>query len=139
MLDSIRYLLLQVRNPDDPMRAHEIRSFARALQASPNQIGVFDLLSEALTAAHVSNVDMFLLGGSGHYSAAGDGPWLERALDSLRRVHNCGKPTFASCWGFQALARAMGGRVIHDLERAELGTDRKHGQNQKAADHHRRP
>ena len=30
-------------------------------------------------------------------------------------------PTFASCWGFQALARALGGRVVTDHARAEVG------------------
>lgn len=29
---------------------------------------------------------------------------------------------FASCWGFQALARALGGEVVHRSELAELGT-----------------
>ena len=32
------------------------------------------------------------------------------------------KPAFASCWGFQALARALGGEVVTDLVRAEVGT-----------------
>ena len=122
MPDPLRYLLLQVRNPNDPMRRHEVEAFARALPAHPDRISVFDLLTGDLTARHLTSIDMVLLGGSGHYSAAAEGLWLERALDSLRMVHASGKPTFASCWGFQALARAMGGRVIHDLSRAEVGT-----------------
>ena len=65
---------------------------------------------------------MLLLGGSGHYSAAGEGEWLERALDLMREIHRLAKPTFASCWGFQAMARAMGGRCVHDLPNAEVGT-----------------
>ncbi len=120
----MRFLLLQVRNPDDPMRQHEVESFARVLGVSPEQIGVFDLLHEPLTKQHLNDADMMLLGGSGHYSAAGEGAWLERALDSLRLVHDHGEPTFASCWGFQAMARAMGGRVEKDLSRAEVGTHR---------------
>ncbi|MFQ5734352.1 MAG: type 1 glutamine amidotransferase [Planctomycetaceae bacterium] len=121
---SLRFLLLQVRNPGDPMRAHEIESFARVLECSTGQIGVFDLLGAPLTRADVRRADVTLLGGSGHYSAAGDGEWLERALDSLRLVHAAAGPTFASCWGFQAMARAMGGRVVKDLARAEVGTHR---------------
>ena len=31
MLDRLRYLLLQVRNHDDPMAGHEVECFARAL------------------------------------------------------------------------------------------------------------
>ncbi|MGH7202300.1 MAG: type 1 glutamine amidotransferase, partial [Planctomycetaceae bacterium] len=67
---------------------------------------------------------MVLLGGSGHYSATADGEWIDHALDSLRLVYDSKKPTFASCWGFQALARAMGGRVVTDPEHAEVGTHR---------------
>ena len=122
MHQRLRYLLLQVRNADDPMRAHEVRSFARALGAAPEQIGVFDLLGGRLGRDELASTDMFLLGGSGHYSAAGEGEWLERALDSLRLVHETRQPTFASCWGFQALARALGGRVVKDLSHAEVGT-----------------
>lgn len=122
MLERIRYLLLQVRNEDDPMRQHEVRCFARVLGKQPERIRVFDLLNLSLPASEIAAADVFLLGGSGHYSAVEDAPWLDRALDSLRRVHAGRKPTFASCWGFQALARALGGRVTKDLARAEVGT-----------------
>lgn len=122
MPHPLQYLLLQVRNLDDPMRDHEVQAFARALGCHPERIAVFDVLTTSLTVRDLDRFDMILLGGSGHYSAAGEGPWLERALDSLRLVHGAGKPTFASCWGFQAMARAMGGGVIHDLTRAEVGT-----------------
>lgn len=122
MLDRLRYLLLQVRNPDDPMRGQEVRSFARALATTPEMIRVFDLLDGGVSLLELRDADVVLLGGSGHYSVTDDGPWLDRALDSLRVVYDSRKPTFASCWGFQAMARALGGRVIKDLERAEIGT-----------------
>jgi GMP synthase (glutamine-hydrolysing) len=122
MSDKIRYLLLQVRNSEDPMRQHEVQSFCRVLATTAERIGVFDMLSGRLTAADIAGTDMFLLGGSGHYSVTDDGRWLQRALESLRDVYNSGKPTFASCWGFQAMARAMGGRVVKDLSHAEVGT-----------------
>jgi len=83
---------------------------------------VFDLLSAAPSQALLDAHDMILLGGSGHYSATDEGMWLHRALDTLRDVHARRKPTFASCWGFQAMARALGGRVVHDLANAEIGT-----------------
>ena len=122
MRDKLRFLLFQVRNPDDPMRENEVRAFSHALHTSPERIAVFDLLSESFGTRDADGADMFLFGGSGHYSAASEGEWLERALDVLREIHRLGKPTFASCWGFQAMARAMGGKVIHDLEHAEVGT-----------------
>ena len=122
MLRRLRYLLLQVRNPDDPMRQHEVRSFARVLETAPEQIRVFDMLNGPLGRRELADADMFLLGGSGHYSATGEGAWLDRALESLRLVYDAKQPTFASCWGFQALARALGGRVVKDLSHAEVGT-----------------
>jgi GMP synthase (glutamine-hydrolysing) len=122
MPEAVRYLLMQVRNPDDPMRDHEVQSFARVLETSTECIRTFDLLTEDLTDEHFERTDMFLFGGSGHYSAAGEGAWLDRALETIRRVHDSGTPTFASCWGFQAMARAMGGRVIKDMAHAEVGT-----------------
>ena len=113
------------------MREHEVTCFARALRCGVEQVRPFDLIAAAPGRAEWDSVDMILLGGSGQYSAAGEGEWLERALDVLRDIHAQAKPTFASCWGFrakasppscQAMARAMGGRVIHDLDHAELGT-----------------
>jgi GMP synthase (glutamine-hydrolysing) len=87
------------------------------------------LLATALPAEKLQSADMILLGGSGHYSAADNPsepgrprPWLERALEAMREIHRIAKPTFASCWGFQAMARALGGRCVKDLPNAEVGT-----------------
>jgi GMP synthase (glutamine-hydrolysing) len=118
----VRFLLLQARNPGDPMGPQEVRCFARALGCDESAIEVFDFLNDSPTTEQLQRADMLLLGGSGHYSAAGETEWLERALDCLREIHRMARPTFASCWGFQAMARAMGGRCINDLPNAELGT-----------------
>ena len=124
----LRYLLLQTRNDGDPMAGQEVRCFARALGCDASAIEVFDLLSGAPTREQLSQADVVLLGGSGHYSAANKPensatpPWLARTLDCLREIHRLSRPTFASCWGFQAMARALGGQCIHDLPNAELGT-----------------
>lgn len=122
MTGRLRILLLQIRNPDDPMRVQEVRAFARALQRDVDEIEVHDLLSCGLATRTLESSDLILVGGSGHYSAAGEGEWLDRALDTFREIHAQGVPTFASCWGFQAVARALGGRVIRDPDHAELGT-----------------
>lgn len=121
------------------MRAQEVRCFARMLECDLSDIDVFDLLATALPAEKLQSADMVLLGGSGHYSAADDPGepgrpsstelaevrprrWLDRALDALREIHRIAKPTFASCWGFQAMSRALGGRCVNDLASAEVGT-----------------
>jgi GMP synthase (glutamine-hydrolysing) len=122
MSATLRYLLLQTRNSGDPMATQEVCCFSRALDCPISAIDVFDLLSAAPTIEKLQSADMILLGGSGHYSAAGSGEWLKRALDSMREIHRIAKPTFASCWGFQAMARAMGGQCINDLPKSEVGT-----------------
>ena len=123
MLDeSLRFLLLQVRNPRDPMRDHEVESFARSFGCPTSSIEVFDLLSGAPSSPVLAEADIVLLGGSGDYSVARGGPWLPAALDSMVTLYETKKPTFASCWGFQAMARALGGEVVTDHARAEVGS-----------------
>ncbi len=120
--DRLRYLLLQARNPDDPMRGQEVACFAGVLGCDAEQIRPQDLILYPPSAHDVASADVVLLGGSGDHSVAAGGDWLPRALDCMRDLHHANKPTFASCWGFQAMARAMGGEVLTDPHRAELGT-----------------
>ncbi len=117
----LKFLLLQIRNHSDPMREQEVGCFARALDCPQENIARVDLLNSAPGKADLDRVDVVLLGGSGDYSVTADGPWIERTLDALRQLTDIAKPTFASCWGFQAFARALGGRCIHDPAHAELG------------------
>jgi GMP synthase (glutamine-hydrolysing) len=117
-----KFLLLQVRNPDDPMRGQEVDCFARALECRTDQIQVFDLLAGVPTVHQLDEVDVVLLGGSGDYSVAAGGEWFAPALAAMRELYELGKPTFASCWGFQAMAKALGGEVVTDKSRAELGS-----------------
>jgi GMP synthase (glutamine-hydrolysing) len=123
---SLRYLLLQVRNADDPMRSQEVDCFARALQCDRERIEVIDLIGRecgsAGGAARIRRADVVLLGGSGDYSVSEGGDWLEPALEVMRELHARRQPTFATCWGFQALARAVHGEVVADPASAEIGT-----------------
>lgn len=114
--------MLQVRNVDDPMRQHEIGCFAQHLPCPPENILVHDLISGPAPKRLVRQVDAVLVGGSGDYSVVTGGPWLPGALDQFRELFEISKPTFASCWGFQAFAKALGGVVVTDLQRAEVGT-----------------
>lgn len=122
MLERLRYLLLQVRNPDDPMREHEVACFSRALHCAPDRIDVFDLLGGCPTVRDLAREDVVLLGGSGDYMVSEGGPWLGPVLEAMQELANLNKPTFASCWGFQAMARALGGHVVRDPARSEVGT-----------------
>ncbi len=119
---NLKYLLLQVRNPDDPMRHHEVTCFSDKLGCPESNILVHDLISGRPSKRLLERVDAVLVGGSGDYSVAEGGVWLPEALEQFRELYEWDKPTFASCWGFQAFAKALGGEVVTDLQRAEVGT-----------------
>ena len=122
MTVSPRFLLLQVRDLPDPMRKQEVVCFTEAAGCDPHHMQTLDLLSEGLTVRALHQCDVVLVGGSGDYSVVDGGPWLPRALDAMRLLHEQGNPTFASCWGLRALALALGGEVVTDRSRAEVGT-----------------
>jgi GMP synthase (glutamine-hydrolysing) len=67
---------------------------------------------------------MLLVGGSGAFSVLDTHlSWLRGFMDFLEEVVVGQRfPTFASCFGFQALVTAGGGSVVRDTVNAELGT-----------------
>jgi len=122
VMRAVRFLLLQVRSPNDPMREHEICCFTETIGCEASNLRAVDLINDDISESLIRSYDVVLIGGAGEYSVATGGGWLPRALDFMRLLHDQSIPTFASCWGFQALARALGGEVIHDIGQAEVGT-----------------
>ncbi len=118
-----RFLLLQARNPGDVMASHERVCFADALGVRAEEVAIHDLLRGTPTEAELAAVDILLVGGSGDYGVLDDAPFIHRFIDFLSDVVVARSvPTFASCFGFQALVVAGGGEVIRDPLRAEVGT-----------------
>lgn len=105
------------------MARHEQLCFANALGIPEERITLHDLLSGAPSDSAVDAHDAILVGGSGDYSVLGGHDFLGPFFDFLAEVViDKAFPTFASCFGFQALVLAGGGEVVHDDERAEVGT-----------------
>ena len=104
------------------MREQEIDCFADAGGVDRDQIIPWDLIGGPPEPGLPQQADAVLIGGSGDYSVTREEAWLESSFELLRRLVDQSKPTFASCWGFQAMARALGGTVVTDLARAEVGT-----------------
>ena len=120
---TTRFLLLQAREPGDGSARHEVESFVRSLGVSADAVVPWDLLSGAPDPATLEDVDILLVGGSGAFSVLDSHPWLFEFLGFLEQtVVGERFPTFASCFGFQALVVAGGGEVIRDVDNAELGT-----------------
>lgn len=87
-----------------------------------DQIRCVDLLSTSLDADVLVGADALLVGGSGDHSVLDETPAIRGFIDFLAEVCERGFPTFASCFGFQGLALALGGRVVADASRAEVGS-----------------
>ena len=82
---SVKYLLLQVRDADDPMISQERTCFCEAVECKPHQLDVFDLTQgRQLSARRLSDVDIVLIGGSGNYSVAERGDWWLAAEESMQ-------------------------------------------------------
>ncbi len=121
-------LLFQIRNPGDPMRQQEERCFLRKLEplseSTPWRLSVCNIVTEPV--AEIScweRFDVVMVGGSGSYGCVNNGEaWFEPFCAALRGMVEKRKPLFCSCFGHQALAVALGGAVITDKARAELGT-----------------
>jgi len=117
------FLLLQSRDLDDPMREHEIACFRRHLGVPEAELVTINVVERLPTREELNRAAGLLMGGSGDYSCLDDLPWIGRFIDFARAaVLGEGRPTFAACFGFQILVRAMGGEMIRDPAKMEIGT-----------------
>ena len=122
-MKSLTVLLLQAREPDDPMREHEHACFVARTGLDSAQITTHDLLSGAPSLSTVRRYDALLMGGSGDFLISQKNqPAFEPMMDLLREVTEVQHPTFAACYGFQAIVQALGGQVIYDPDNVEVGT-----------------
>ncbi|MFQ5738039.1 MAG: type 1 glutamine amidotransferase [Acidobacteriota bacterium] len=118
-----RILLLQARHDDDPVKVEERRSFASKAGIPEERFTPHNLLGGPPSLHQVRSHDALMIGGSGDfYVSNGDLPQFPAVLDFLGELVAIGHPTFASCFGFQLLVKALGGEIVHDPDRMEVGT-----------------
>jgi len=119
----MRYRLLQARHLDDVSRHDEVTSFATRLGVPESDIVTWDLITQKADASAVTDgVDAILVGGSGEYGVYYPHQWIYDFIDLLGELSNTDLPMFASCFGFQGLVVAHGGRVAEDKSASEVGT-----------------
>ena len=105
------------------MLGHELRCFAGKCGLDAERFTPWDILSAAPRVASLESVDAVMVGGSGDYFVSRRNvPNLDATLDFLAEVVERSVPTFASCFGFHLLTDALGGEVVHDPEKIEVGT-----------------
>ncbi len=117
----MKVLLVQVRETAEVANHERVCVVERA--------GLDDHQIECLNVVDTPNIDWdlvkrsdaILIGGAGLYSATEDYNFTPQLMELVRRVVMLGTPMFGSCFGHQFIARALGGEVIQDLERSEIG------------------
>jgi GMP synthase (glutamine-hydrolysing) len=119
----MRVVLLQARYPDDPAKAEEVLSFARATRLGIESWLSHDMLTGPPDLEALDDLDAVMIGGAGDfYLSSGDFPNLDGTLEFLRTVVEEGRPMFASCFGYQCLVLALGGELTFDPQNGEVGT-----------------
>ena len=119
---ALRVLLVQVRD-QRPALFHERLCFLERLEMEPERVRSVNVVEEEVpTARQARGFDLVILGGAGAHAAYDEHPFTEPLLELVRELVATGRPFFGSCFGHQFLGRALGGRVIHDPSREEVGT-----------------
>lgn len=122
-IQFLRVLLLQAREPDDPCLLEERESFAARSGLRLEQIEPWSLLEAAPTLTEARRFDAVLVGGSGDYFVSKNHlPNQDGFFEFLQEVTLTEHPMFASCFGFQCFVQALGGEIIYDPDRTEVGT-----------------
>lgn len=117
---DLRIRLIQARNTH-AMERQEQLCFVERCRVAPACFVPHNVVLGPVTPDLLDGVDALMIGGSGEYSAWEDYPWTEDLLALCRDACDRDLPTFGSCWGHQVIARALGGKVAYDGERAEFG------------------
>lgn len=115
-------MLVSLRDPDDPMAAHERHCFAERSSLPLEDIHLHPMSSGRPDAATLKRYDAIFFGGSGAYSVLDDVPWIRAGIELCLEVIDLRIPAWASCFGFQGVALVLGGEVMRDDTRQELGS-----------------
>lgn len=121
---ALKILLLQIRESEQ-VRREELESFARYSQLNVEQFDVLNVFDEPEFSRHVAKeYDALYVGGASEANVLEPEtytfvPFAERLL--LQCIED-ETPVFASCFGFQLAAQAMGREILDDRESYEMGT-----------------
>jgi GMP synthase (glutamine-hydrolysing) len=114
-----RRVLVSLRDPSDPMSRQELACFRESTGLDDLEIAYAS--DGALDDRLMDEAGMLFFGGSGAYSVLDNHAWVHGMLDRLVETVDRKIPAWASCFGFQGLALALGGEVNRDDARQELG------------------
>lgn len=120
---NLRILYLQIRN-DPVTRVEELQEFAQHSQLNEKQFTILNVFDEPIFSSDCADAyDAVFVGGSSDASVLKPDqyPFIHPAKKLLKHCVEQSIPVFASCFGFQLGVEALGGIVIHDPQRMEMG------------------
>lgn len=118
----LRLVLIQVRSHRASL-LQEQSCFLERCGVARDQMRFLNVVDEPrIRWADVAEAHAVLIGGAGAYSVTEEHPFTAPLREVVERLVGDGRPVFGSCWGHQFLAAALGGRVVSDRSRSEVGT-----------------
>jgi GMP synthase (glutamine-hydrolysing) len=118
----LRVVLIQIRSQAQAAR-HEMWCIHESTGLELEQIYWWNLVARPrISWDRLRGADAILIGGSGDHSVTESYPFMPWIEETVRRAVDAGMPLFGICWGHQCLAQALGGRVVEDRLREEIGT-----------------
>lgn len=119
---KLRLVMFQIREHQTPM-LQEQRCVIERCAVARGQIRFINVVhADAFGWADVADCHAVLIGGAGAFSATESHHFSARLGDLLLELIERDRPIFGSCWGHQFMGGLIGGRVIKDMERSEIGT-----------------
>ena len=115
-------LLVSLREPGDAMEVHERACFAERSNLPLENLSVHTVFDGVPSRDELRRHDAIFFGGSGAFSMLEDSEWIRAAVQTLTTVVDLRIPSWASCFGFQGLGVALGGRVERDDVHTEMGS-----------------
>jgi len=119
---QLRAVLIQIR--DHLLAAEqEQECFRVRCRLDPGQMRVINLIHHPeIRWRDVADADVVMVGGAGGHSVTQTHAFTAPLREVVARLVAEDRPFFGSCWGHQFLAQVLGGTVVTDVDRKEVGT-----------------
>lgn len=120
---DLKILLLQVRRDQETI-LEEFYGFVETGKLQPQQITCINPIQQKhIDWKNLLHYDALFVGGSSDVSvlAPEEYPFIAECKQLVADYYHHKLPVFASCFGFQVAAEALGGEVCLDVENKEVG------------------